>query len=627
MENDLMEKSKNCLSRLLITGNIDINTPICVLYEIAVAHGVKVDISKCKNFSSIVKLVKNINETETPVISQIKYLYEFRFVARFVNKKSVWTTEKLMDAYNFLLKFTTDTNPLDIIPNEFDIGPQTSENPYSINCCVLYKTCIYHGIRVNSDTTIEQMSNIILLLRDDINNLFDRALMFLNRDAKYSDIINILMLDKKLTVKEKEEEGKIDVVPNLETTFDQLSCLYQSLNDIEILQNKIEPTTVSGSIALAAINFNIDISRSSCPIKEYKMLKICRKDKYSTNNNKYIPVDNWMKYWYLKNKNFFNLNKQFNPIFPVNFYNNNLIIMIYDEGYDEKIHNNTDCYELLQLAYISETFYEEEIPICQHLSTTKISLDEVSEIKHGELIWYGQIGSLLIPISVSELIDLFTINQNFTNPFESNSIFSPVSITKLERILSRNSSTFDEDTFKLRKKLYSIIIRTKVYIKSDEPTRNLIKVYNSSNIEDKNKIKELLLTLLHIGMYMRGWNGIDSYPVKSAIVTSDEECKMFVNVTNTIIKYEQLIVDEIGDMINNLPLVIYKANEYQVSNKINEGFTIGQRINIIKDGENTSNVLSCIRLSSNWICSSSHKYMTMIGLDEPFDIFYLRHIQ
>ena len=82
---------------------------------------------------------------------------------------------------------------------------------------------------------------------------------------------------------------------------------------------------------------------------------------------------------------------------------------------------------------------------------------------------------------------------------------------------------------------------------------------------------------------------------------------------------------KIGKIIKNLPLVQYRGGKYVKSNSNHEGITIQDRIDIVKKGETTS-ISSCIRMSSNWFIASAHKYITILGLPAPFDIFKMRQI-
>ena len=75
------------LSRLLITGKIDINTPICVILEIADAHGINYDINEINNEEYMIDLINYINSTDTLSIKfPIINLKDYEFLARFINK-------------------------------------------------------------------------------------------------------------------------------------------------------------------------------------------------------------------------------------------------------------------------------------------------------------------------------------------------------------------------------------------------------------------------------------------------------------------------------------------------------------------------------------------------------------
>ena len=156
----------------------------------------------------------------------------------------------------------------------------------------------------------------------------------------------------------------------------------------------------------------------------------------------------------------------------------------------------------------------------------------------------------------------------------------------------------------------------------------LVSSYKNGNYHEKKYIENLLNILLVFGMNMRGWMGIGEYPVKEAPVKYDDEAIVALNVTQSIAKYkkERDKNKNIGKLVDSLPLVKYQDGEYLVSKNKNDGFTIGERIEIVIKGKDNQTVYSCIRMSSNFICSSVHKYSLILGLPAPFDIFKLRYI-
>lgn len=629
-----MTSSKIQLSRLLITGHVYEHTPMCVLIEIADAHRISYEQKDFEGVNFANHLLASIHQTKVPILGEIKDPAEWRYVASFVNKHSQqWPLGKLTEAYNFLMQFIGNDDPLTKIPLNFVAGLQTPSNPTAVNACILYKTCIHHRLNVNARTTINQMANAVRMLRDDVESIVRRAKMFIERDAKRTELINILMLSPH-EIKDPEDIKNNDAmlidytyVPKVETCHDHLSAIHESLNDIRTLQQRIDPTTYSGSIALAAINYSIDISKSSNPTREYKILRIAGR-------NNYRPADPWMQHWYQRTPTMFDLSMTFNPLFPQQFYDiNRMIAMVQAEGYTHAEITTNEPYELLQLAYVGETFHQGQRPNMKS-SETVIVLDNVSDVPYGQLLCFGQLDSPLKPISMDELIEMFNANQNFSSPFDSNSVFTNTAINKLKLIAQSPygpdmSVMISPETVRVRAELLEAINGVELITRNnDEPTRHLAFSYRNADIGTKQAIRSALTQLLHIGMHMRGWMGSGDYPVVRAPVPIEREPEVAVNVTKSMAEYESSCrsLGRLGTLINNLPLVLYKDGQYHVSNCERDGRTIIERISIVKQGEQTGNVASCIRLSSNWICSSAHKYIMAVGLPAPFDIFNLRHI-
>jgi hypothetical protein len=627
----ISSNNKVTLTRLAITGRINKDTPLCVLMEICDAHGIKYNIEEKDKPNFLHQMLISIDKTKVPCISSSSTIKELECIARFVNNYSTWKRDQLIKAYNFLIDFMNNDNPLDKVPSDFTYGLQTPENPKKINASILYRICVYNKLSVNTYTSIEQMALAVRMLREDVETIKQCAELFLQKEAKRNDFINIMLMSQHINQEVFKPVGQYEYdhnkTPNNIIGYEMLKDLHKSLVDIKILQLKIDPTTNQGCVALAALNFNIDISKCINPMKEYSVLKI-------SGRNKYIPWDSWMKYWYERNSVMFDLNVVFNPLFPLEYYDREKLNELAKlEGYNESEISHNSAYELLQVAYISETFYMGEMPNLQ-TQYTIIAADPIEEIPCGQLLCYGQIGESLKPISIGELNEYFEINDNFTSPFAGNSVFTDTNINKLKLLLkspmgpSRNKA-LSKETLLMKSQLLQTISNIEASMKnSDYSTKQLGFTYRNSSIDTKNVITKTLTQLLHVGMYMRGWTGVGAYPIKEAPVNRDYEATVALNVTRSINDFEGLCrsLGRIGKDIINLPLVNYKVGQYQPSTEAKNGLTVGERISIVKGGDKSSNMSSCIRLSSNWLCSSAHKYIIGLGLEPPFDIFNLRHI-
>lgn len=622
------------LSRLTIIGEVSEKIPVCVLTEVADAHGIyfsEEDRLKSKFVSSLVVSILNTPTVEIS-INNIEPTH-MQYIASFVNRDTSWNKTKLLEAFNYLMKFTSNEDPIQYILENNVFGSQTMQQPLSVNSCVLYKICCYHNIFTDSSTTFEQMTIAVKLLKTNITSITNTLNFFIKNNANKADLINMLLstnkefVDPNLPIICNETDLNLIQTPKQKIDHTLLSKIYCSLDDKTSLRMRIDPTTEPGSISLAAINFSLDISKSNYPVMEYINLRSCQRDNF-------VPVDPWLKYWYKENPNIFDLTVTFNPLFCDKFYKQHMLSIVTNEGYTSTEITLENFYELLQLAYVSKTFYQGNVYGVKSGITPLVN-DTVDDIPYGELLCYGQMDSSEMEvISISELIDLFNENKNFSSPFTGSSVFSATSVNKLKLIANsrygcNNSKEVSQSTLELRSRLLEVIISVELLTsRIDLSTRKLITAYSASSLIKRKDVIDCLTNLLHLGMFMRGWSGEGDYPIvqSNGLITTEEE--KAVKVTEALNKYESSVTSLVsfGIYVNRLPLVIYKDLEYQPSISRKEGLTIGDRINLIKQGDKLNNIESCIRLSSNWISSSAHKYMIAIGLEPPFHIWKLNHI-
>jgi len=100
-----------------------------------------------------------------------------------------------------------------------------------------------------------------------------------------------------------------------------------------------------------------------------------------------------------------------------------------------------------------------------------------------------------------------------------------------------------------------------------------------------------------------------------------------IKVTSSIQRFETLCsnLNHIGILIRNLPLLRYQG-VFNPSRSERDGLTIDDRLRIVKEGNNTGNMASCIRMTSNWLAASAYRYWVLIGEPAPFTVEELREI-
>jgi hypothetical protein len=637
------------LSRILITGPLHLETPRVVVEEVMQAHGF-VFASESGDFGSaaiprayIMKAIEKCNTTQATTLNNPPQAQDWSFIARFVNQKSSWKKDKLTEAFNFLQLFTSSDNSLEHIPVNFTVGEQTPAQPKSINACILYKICLEHKVRVTSQTGIGQMAYLVRLLQVETASLLRRVETFVREGARRGDLVNILALSS-LQIEDPEQLDAVrsNSIPTTHeaVTYDKLERLKQPLSSVTDLQRIVTPNTPEGATALAAIIFNLDISKAQNPLREYHLLRVDGASNYRPSDLELLKLHQF-------NPALLDLRKSFNPLFPVSYYSD-ITRLAQKEGYKPSRNVPRGAvgaaeYEFLQISYVSDMFYSGKHPEAISFHTTPIYAEIVEETNSQLLVCYGRKEIAMRPILLAELHDLFDRNQNFANPFDTNAVFGSVAIEKLklicvetgleqERRLEDPSiapASFVEagsEAVLIRQRLLRAIKSVELFNTNiGQKARDFLLEYKRATHSMQEQINQTFQLLLEMTMYMRNWTGKGPFPVEGR--PSDDSTTQ--RSTLAIVAFQEACdkLGRYGQLLLNLPLLRYRDEEYQASNKISDGLTIGERLNIVRGGEHVAgNVSSCIRLSSNWFGASAHRYMTLVGLDAPFSINRLRSI-
>ena len=135
-----MKENRISLSRLAITGAVTSITPVIVLKEIADAHSIAYDDSKLIEPRYLADFINVINTKNVSIVKEPYDIRDYQAIARFVNKNYSWKRKLLTQAFEFLIKYNNIEN-LSEVHLSFKYGPQTPDNPDSLNACVLYGIC------------------------------------------------------------------------------------------------------------------------------------------------------------------------------------------------------------------------------------------------------------------------------------------------------------------------------------------------------------------------------------------------------------------------------------------------------------------------------------------------------
>lgn len=407
-------------------------------------------------------------------------------------------------------------------------------------------------------------------------------------------------------------------VPLKENLYHSLQRISIVLNNAESVMKRLSPQTNVEAIALAAINYNINISSAKKPMNEYIWLE--------TSPDDYCPKDSGLRKLYDANPFILRMDMFFNPLLPQDLYDENILVKLaVHEGYTVQDLRNENPYSLLQTSYYSETFHYGKHPHIKNEHT--LEYEEITSLPSCLIVCYGNVSDSLYAFRYRELAVYFKRERCFKNPADE-TFFGAASIRKLKNICNlvikgENESALQEKRDLLESIIFVEIANNILFAKLTE----IHDLYIYGELENRECVRTGINLLLEIGMYMRGWEGPGTaYPLEYCPV--DDQDMVDVNVNTAIIKFEEFCNEYqyTGDLILDLPLMRFVNGDYMVSKDVEEGLTVRQRLIIVKRGDENESIASCIRLTSNWICSTVHRVCEVLQMDLPFDISLLRNI-
>ena len=686
-----MEQHSFSLSKLDISGSLDENTPLVVLLEIAESYDIPCEIGDYGELiPPHVNIVMSIAARSNKFVFHYPLRQtEIILATHLINRRVAWDVPTLQRAMDFTFLFVR--SPTISSVKNFVYGQALTTNPESYNACMLYRLLRMNGVAANKDLSIEQMASTVMVLYDRTQHMRNILFADLLADLRNTElakmyIVGTDMLKKRSRDVEEddrnddedrtgrrrvdEEDYDLDIDVEVEAdavededanadddvvmipcpvetliipppplsywetsrdALDQSLIFFESIHDI---RRKTIPRNHVEAVILACLCYNIDISLAESPLVEYEHLRV-----NIDRNGVYEPLDDYLKSLARIMPSILRLDVFFNPLVPQNMYESvDLRVMALAEGFTEPDFILESYYSLLQSAYFSDTFYHGIYPMGVSNEMT-LTFENVREVLSTRIVCYGSRGTNdansnrpgdtnMYAFLYSELALHFTKTKAFLNPVDG-TVFSGLAIRKLKLICRLVYPEDTEETISERNSLRSAINHVEVLTKeTSESIREIYKIRMASEIF-KIKIDRAIHSFFRLGMFMRGWDGVGALPIERAPVFDQILVDIRVNTEIHIFETEiKELGDEIGGLILNIPLLRYVEGEYIHSNNLEEGLTIGERLRIVKMGDNDEVQESCIRLSSNWLCCTAYKVMEILEIPGGggYDIAKLRYI-
>lgn len=598
-----------------ITDDITIDSPSCVIDLMLTCH---------HNFQkgTLDKIAKiaTLNKTRGRIIQRDDL--GDRTIALLINpSEQSWKKRNLIIAYEFLISLNRDNYQMLMYKCD-GFFMQTNEFPKALGLISCYSICMWNNIRLYRDTTEDSIYSIAKSLVNGCNYLMNCITNYLSL-LGHNDLMGITAhIPLKGTLPQVKEEMLISIDNREERSnildsdkIIQLGTTISEIGSMTWIAKKTVINDESEAAMMAAIISHIDITNSECPIDELSMIM-------NSQIKNYIPICDKFRRLRSINKWRYDLRTQFNPIFNITIYPD-IIELCKLEG--KICHRKEEAWMYLELSYLTETFYlgRTDKPIN---TETMLELLDIDTLDAQYVLCYGVMGSPMHVTTLAEMKEVFRNNMNFVNPFCRNSIFTDVAINKLMAICE---SSYDSPT--------ELVVASRVELKnileSIKEMEGLIPIiinrYKKSPNNVKSNFVRLLTIMMEIGMRMRGWTGIGSYPLTSKEciiipeVVESIELSICQSINNFYVEEQEQHMQEVNDVLD-LPLVRYVDNKY-VSSNGNRGLTIRERLDKVLDRANNP-VDGCIRTSSNYIVSSCYLYLTQLSHRPQFDINKLSSI-
>lgn len=598
----------HAISLLDIAGEINEDTPLIVLEEICDAHDIDISYFNSQNVTRYI-----INTPFSTPEDQIN-------ASKLINKNVAWNQDDLANAFEFISLFYE--RPFYSSDNT-DFGLSTPTNMFCYNSSMCYRLLKEKKLTINKFCNFRELASAVLIAYGHPS--YGRTIIYsFLSEMSSEDLSSVYLygLNKKARLEEPYNEdfssSDEDVQEGLdETVYSGLQTIAKFYEDERFVFNRINPCTNVEAIYLAATNFETDISDAKNHIEEYDLL---RQNPYN-----YIPKDLSLKKLLQKSPYILKLNYFFNPYLPAELYlETSLRSLAKFEGYREEDLALEDSYSLLQTSCFSDTFHTGVFFNVKN--TLTLEYEDVMELSINVLVYFGNPRETVYAFRLCELDKNFRRERCYKNPIDG-SLFSALSIRKLKNICSLIYPNDTEESYLERRALVGTIDFIEIYNAGDaQKLKELYEIFEVSTHSEQEDIRMVVVSLMELGMYMRGWEGEGEYPIELCIVRNQVNTDLFV--TTAINDFENLCDDlgGTGVLIRNLPLLRFVRGHFIPSNNNQEGKTIQERINIVKAGEMADTFFSCIRLTSNWVCATAYRIMQVLRIVPTFNIEKLREI-
>lgn len=574
----------------LLSGPLTDDCPHVVLAELAASLGVACDVKELERFEYKCQIVYYLERRCQPQTRNWKQVSTERLLT-FLNPdpELEWSYRGLEAALNNLER-------LDVLEPQARLrealeqgGLPTPTHPQRVPTAMLYRSLKEMGYLLHAQMGWEQLRELArLALLPTLERVaeLEQRLASINPQELLRG--HLLLL----------EDGKCS------SSSSSTSSSCPELKKVELLQ----PRTDTQAVALGAKFYRLDLSRCKKPLLEF----------YRRRQG--LPfAEAYCRQVQQLNPGAYDLGCSWHPELPESSYSPHLSSVLQHYGV-------RDQEQLLDLHLLSN-FHRGAVHGLRNFLTitNREDLSELPpEAPRPALVSFGSHGAGFQLHLASELSWGFEATMEFVNP--QGGFFEAAQIERLKMLAHTGSRRHRHQSADWQGLLAAIRKVELHHSSQDRYQRELKRAWSEMEAGQKEILIEVLELLLETAFKMRGWKAGQPLPLE--IVPASDPVEVSLEVSQCLTRLEALekAHPAMVDKVYRLPLVEYKSGKYCPARSEREGFTLGDRLAIVRQGENTRNINSCIRVTSNWLLASCHRYLTALQRAPNFEVAKIRTI-
>lgn len=376
------------------------------------------------------------------------------------------------------------------------------------------------------------------------------------------------------------------------------------LKKVELLQ----PHTDAQAVALGAKFYRLDLSRCRQPLLEFYRRR------------RGLPfADDYCRQVQQLNPSAYDLACSWHPELTEAAFTPHLSSVLQHYGV-------RDQEQLLDLHLLSN-FHRGAVHGLRNFRTITNAEDMVEltdDTLRPALVSFGSHGAGFQLHLVSELSWGFEATMEFVNP--EGGFFEVAQIERLKMLAHTGGRRHRHQSADWQGLLAAIRKVELHHASQDRYQLELKRAWSELEPSQRETLASYLELLLETAFKMRGWKV--GLPLPLEVVPVSDPAEVSLEVSQCLVRLEAMekASPALINKVLELPLVEYKSGKYCPARSELEGLTLGDRLAIVRQGENTRNINSCVRVTSNWLLASCHRYLTALQRAPNFEVAKIRTI-